>query len=108
MDDLISRHAAIEHLKKRLIETAINNVGLRAPCDSIFADIADNKIETWIMEIPSAVDAVEVRYGKWQIEFGKSFVSCSECGFCIVRIAEFNYCPNCGAKMEVDYGQADH
>lgn len=54
MDDLISRQAAILHLKKRLIETAINNTGVTALCDSIFADTADNRIETWIMEIPSA------------------------------------------------------
>lgn len=54
MDDLISRQAAISHLKKRLIETAINNTGITALCDSIYADTADNRIETWIMEIPSA------------------------------------------------------
>lgn len=54
MDDLISRQAAISHLKKRLIETAINNTGLTATCDAVFADIADNRIETWITELPSA------------------------------------------------------
>lgn len=52
--DLIDRGQAIAHLKKRLIETAINNTGVRALCDSIFADTADNRIEPWINEIPSA------------------------------------------------------
>lgn len=83
MDDLISRQAAIDILTMALD-------------DDWETDYATDRMN----EIPSAVDAVEVRYGKWQIEFGKSFVSCSECGFCIVRIAEFNYCPNCGAKMK--------
>ena len=54
MDDYISRQATIDHLKKRLIETAINNTGVTARCDSIFADTAENRIGTWINEVPSA------------------------------------------------------
>lgn len=54
MKDMIYRKAAIEHLKKRLIETAINNVGVIARCDSIFGDTADNRIGPWINELPSA------------------------------------------------------
>ena len=54
MDDTISRQATIEHLKKRLIETAINNTGVTARCDSIFEDTAENRIGTWINEVPSA------------------------------------------------------
>ena len=53
-DDTISRRATIEHLKKRLVETAINNTGVTARCDSIFEDTADNRISTWINEVPSA------------------------------------------------------
>lgn len=51
---MIYRKAAIEHLKKRLIETAINNVGVIARCDSIFEDTADNRIGPWLNELPSA------------------------------------------------------
>lgn len=54
MSDLIDREQTIVHLKKRLIETAINNTGVTALCDSIFVDTADNRIETWINEIPSS------------------------------------------------------
>ena len=53
-DDVISRKAAIKHLKKRLIETAINNIGVIARCESIFEDTADNRIGPWINELPSA------------------------------------------------------
>lgn len=53
MDDLISRQQTIEHLKKRLIETALNNTGVKASCDSIFADTADNRIEPWVNEVPT-------------------------------------------------------
>ena len=54
MSDLIDRKATIAHLKKRLIETAINNIGVIARCDSIFEDTADNRIGPWINELPSA------------------------------------------------------
>lgn len=50
MDDLISRQAATKHLKHRLYQTAMNNVDLAG----VFSEIADNRIETWIEEVPSA------------------------------------------------------
>lgn len=53
MRDLISRQAAIDLLRKRLIETANNNVGF--PCDAgqVFED-ASERIKYWIDELPSA------------------------------------------------------
>lgn len=50
MNDLISRQAATKHLKHRLYETAMNNDDLAG----VFSEIADNRIETWIEELPSA------------------------------------------------------
>ena len=50
--DLIDRQDAIEHCKKRLYESALNNVGVIA--DDIFSEIADNRIEIWLNELPSA------------------------------------------------------
>jgi len=50
MNDLISRQAATKHLKHRLYETAMNNDDLAW----VFSEIADNRIETWIEELPSA------------------------------------------------------
>ena len=61
MQDLISRQAAIAHLKKRLIETAINNIGVIVRCDSIFEDTADNRIGPWINELPSAQPEIAER-----------------------------------------------
>lgn len=98
MNDLIYREQTINHLKKRLIETAINNTGFRALCDIIFADIADNRIEPWINEIPSAE-----KTGMWldikPALFHLSYATCSLCGE-RSAIEEANYCPNCGARME--------
>lgn len=59
-----------------------------------------------VIELEPAADVAPVRRGQWRpVGFtfmGKS-VGCSECGY---RIATsigcgWNYCPNCGANMEV-------
>ena len=48
----------------------------------------------------AAVDAVEVVHGYW-IEH-LHFYECSCCGFDVCDIEDYNYCPNCGAKMDGD------
>ena len=54
MSDLISREMAIDHIKNRLYQTAVNNLDsdtittFSKACESI----ADNRIEDWINEIP--------------------------------------------------------
>lgn len=50
MDDTIYRQAAVKHLKHRLYETAMNNDDLAG----VFSEIADNRVETWINELPPA------------------------------------------------------
>lgn len=37
-----------EHLKKRLYETAINNIGVKCDADVVYADIAEKRLDTWI------------------------------------------------------------
>lgn len=53
------------------------------------------------------VEAEPVRHGKWTRENNYSAWKCSECGCKVNRanplkgnIWNYNYCPNCGAKME--------
>ena len=53
-EDLIRRQDAIEHLKKRLHETAVNNVGIMCMAEHVFAEIADNRLGVWMEELPSA------------------------------------------------------
>ena len=57
-DDLISRRMITAHLKQRLWETALNNVGIKCDADEVYSDIADNRLDSWmnelcIKEIPS-------------------------------------------------------
>ena len=54
MDKLISRQAAIDVIKKRLFETAFNNVGIKQNVDETLVDVAENRLENWFDEISSA------------------------------------------------------
>lgn len=51
--------------------------------------------------LPSVTPKQKV--GKW-IEYCYQNLSCSNCGYIVADtdIDEYNYCPNCGAKMEVN------
>ena len=45
----------------------------------------------------------EVRHGKWLSTWHKDKVVCSNCHKYLVLatdVYDYNYCPNCGAKME--------
>ena len=57
-----------------------------------------------MMQNAPTVDAVEVVHGWWEHKKHKLFGNtydyvCSVCG-CDYALAEYNYCPNCGAKMK--------
>lgn len=59
-----------------------------------------------------AVDAVEVRHGRWVINRHYGDYECSECGKGNVTVMHFkdigmHYCPNCGAKMDGDVDETD-
>ena len=100
-DRLISKQAAVEHCKRRLWETALNQ---RLTYEmAMCADIADNRIETWLDEVPEAE-----KTGKWiwiavdsNSELGNWY--CSECDFmpAAYNLAKKHliYCPNCGSRM---------
>jgi len=55
-----------------------------------------------ISEIPAA-DVAPVVRGRWIDVEDSPLSTCSVCGFSLGSYT-FNYCPNCGAKMEVQDG----
>lgn len=63
-------------------------------------------ITNWLFAIINeilAADVEEVRHGKWKQE--NDIFTCSECGYQFEREGYtqfFNYCPNCGAKMDTE------
>ena len=146
MPRLIDADKTIGHIKTRLLETALNNATVVCDVSYIYQDCADNRIETWIDEMPT-VDAVPlkdyksmertvnkltkaladaelmyserlvlralqkhedetepVKHGRWKrSKFYENIIFCDECGepFELSNsIEHWNYCPNCGVKME--------
>ena len=53
------------------------------------------------VDMQPTVDAVEVVHGRWEEPY-LLYLVCSECGTGYVKYEKYNYCPNCGAKMDGD------
>ena len=95
-DDLVSKQAVIEHLSKRLYETALNNVDK----SEVYTDIAENRLTVWVDELPSVQP--KEKTGHWNTEIGYDIERTVMCDQCRKMAYEpSNYCPYCGAKMEV-------
>lgn len=104
----IDKGTALQHLTDRLMESALNNVGIKVDADELFRDIAENRLPVWLDELPAA-DVQEVRHGRWLMTDGYPHkVYCSECYATLIPNVEWfktyniasNYCPNCGARCE--------
>ena len=70
--------------------------------------LSDGKFQHWV-EVQQAADVSPVRHGRWILERkpdGKPY--CFHCSVCdddfhyIGITVAYDYCPNCGAKMESD------
>ena len=86
---LIDANALMDALKKRT-STAYHNElwGLMLAQDFV--------------EDAPTVDAVEVVHGRWEEYQVPHIMCCSECDWATGVQDDFNYCPNCGAKMDGD------
>lgn len=63
-------------------------------------------VANYIESLPAA-DVAPVQRGWWkpvESPFMAECEECSECGYRTVFGLGWNYCPNCGAKMEVQNG----
>lgn len=88
-DDLISRQAAIDFIKD-------HSYPVRYDRTSIEQGMTLTGIEQALNEIP--IVQPEQKTGRWILNKHTDTVLCSQCGKCYGD--EYNYCPNCGAKME--------
>lgn len=92
-----------EYIKKEDIEQKIqdglNNLALGHDAIEVLG----------MIYVMPAADVAPVRHGRWLGIKHKIFSNtydyvCSKCG-CDYALAKYNYCPNCGAKMDgVDDG----
>lgn len=92
MEDLISRQAAldeIDRVRKELVEQGMDGA------EHILVHYGRRIIE----ELPTFDP---VKHGKWkEVWNGSRFVyECTICGQPRSGVSEWNYCPNCGARME--------
>ena len=87
MAEYIEREAAI----KELMNDAPEQVGYSRE------DAAD------CIRSMDAADVAPVRHGRWEpteAPFMNECEDCSVCGYRTVWGHRYNYCPNCGAKMD--------
>ena len=101
--------------EKRLISL---DEALKSTRDEIYWTESQQAAVRFFLVQQPRVDAVEVVHGRW-IErpldnFRKYEVKCSECGFVgignydqYLEPYDFNYCPNCGAKMDGEFNAID-
>ena len=86
--------------KVETCEDAISREQAKAEIRKAFPDLMDRiDINSILNELPSATP--KQRTGKWintAPTYRSDNIVCDLCGF--DSIAEYNYCPNCGAKME--------
>lgn len=112
MAEYIDRGALIEWLKRiRLIDLSDG----RGLCRVIFED----DFKRAIKEMPKGIiaDVTPVRHGRWierkRWAYGKwsKWIECSECNYADYNADMYedmpftfpgNYCPNCGAKMDLE------
>ena len=97
---LIDANEAIEKINCLCVDGNENWIGTDNQSFVDHADVID------ILSDMPTVDAVEVVHGRWEKRtdvFG--FVRCSNCHDCNIYDdwadgKKWNYCPNCGAKMD--------
>ena len=109
MDDLIRREDFLAEERVRYCMDCDRRKGMKngkmktlydigdAPCRSCDIEVVLDDLEEF-----EAVDAVEVKHGRWkqeQVNPAAIRFRCSECGEVSVFGVE-NYCWNCGARMD--------
>lgn len=56
---LIDRLELSDHIKNRMIQTAMNNMETILPYSKVCEDIVDNRIDTWIDEVKTIIEGSE-------------------------------------------------
>lgn len=97
MSDLIEREALLESVRKWIMDTS----EIRDSLDHQYNKGLLRAIKE-IQRAP-AVDAEPVRHGKWLYGIWETYPDGHVCDQCRTGYPiRFNYCPNCGAKMDLE------
>ena len=100
-----------EYIEREAISEEIRKYYYKNPPNFSYAEGFDrglDRAQRAILDAPAA-DVAPVRHGRWvdaypDIEPNPMFMYgiCSECGFEQGISKYLNYCPNCGAKMDLE------
>lgn len=89
-----------EYIDKQAFNDAIREAVRKCP-NSFYNGL---EVARQIAHDMDAADVFPVRHGRWVKTIGENGVTsachCNLCGFEDNRYLLFNYCPNCGAKMD--------
>lgn len=100
MTDYIRRDTAIELMKKEAAEMSESFEELGGE-SGIYADAYEDAAN--MLQDMAAADVAEVVYGRWiptEYPFMNECEDCSSCGYRTLYGNGYNYCPNCGARMD--------
>ena len=89
-----------EYIKREYAIDAVLDVYYDTPD----IDLSGEKFEAAIFKIPPA-DVAPVRHGEWEIVVGSNgneYMVCTCCRVSQDLTGVFTYCPNCGAKMDLE------
>ena len=127
MSELIDKQQAIDKITKRLFETAFNNVGIKQNIDETLVDVAENRLENWFNELPSAepesiskwkkefreyVDSLDIARDDWKgiIEYidelpsiQPNIIRCKDCIYQTESWSGIKYCEAHGDHIGKDY-----
>ena len=101
---LIDVDEAIEKINCLCTDSNENWIGTDNQSFVDHADVID------ILSDMPTLDAMEVVHGRWIVEVDGNFrnVKCSACGkdyachIGMLQLQNLSYCPNCGAKMDLE------
>lgn len=68
-------------------------------CYNGFSDTYDKACIIGVIDEQPTIEAEPVKAGKW-LAIGNTGLATCSCGYITDRYSIYNYCPNCGAKME--------
>lgn len=95
-----------EYVERKVISEGIRKYYYKNPPNLSYQEGFDHgldKAQRVILNAPVA-DVVEVQHGRWIEQEKYTFGVMYDCSICDNRILDnghsWNYCPNCGAKMD--------
>lgn len=94
-----------EYIEREAISEEIRKYYYKNPPNFSYGEGFDrglDRAQRAILDTPAA-DVAPVRHGRWvptEAPFMNECEDCSMCGYRTVWGHRYNYCPNCGAKMD--------